>query len=280
MSSASLVSVLVNGKDQRSVGVLDRGLNYGDGVFETIAVNDSIPRLLEFHWQRLEHSCRALAIPLDLGLVQEEAASLLEAHPLQRGILKIVVTRGVDGLGYQYGPGCENTRIVSLHRSAKPNPDNAKIGIAARICDARLARQQRLAGIKHLNRLEQVLARAEWNDTSIAEGLMRDTEGWVVEGTRSNLFIVENGRLVTPRLDYCGVSGVMRRAVMEIICNDLSIACGVEDISKQRLLSARELFVCNSVFGVWPVNRIDDKRWSPGAITRQIQSAAEKLLHG
>jgi 4-amino-4-deoxychorismate lyase len=279
MSGTTPVSVQVNGTDGCLLDVSDRGLNYGDGVFETIAINQFKPRLLDFHWQRLQQGCDRLSIPINIELFQQEIIQLLADKPVEQGILKLVVSRGSDSLGYQYPAGLQSTRIASLHKSVSRNPDYPEKGVSVRLCETKLARQTQLAGIKHLNRLEQVLARAEWRDPGIKEGLMRDTEGWIVDGTRSNLFIVENGKLVTPDLTYCGIAGVMRRAIMEIIAPDLHISCDSSEINDQRLANADEVFICNSVFGVWPVISLAEDCWKIGPVTQQIMQAVERLIY-
>ena len=140
-----------------------------------------------------------------------------------------------------------------------------------------MSEQPLLAGLKHLNRLEQVLARSEWHDPAYAEGLMRDTSGRVVEGVFSNLFLVQDGRLLTPDLQRSGVAGVMRAALL-VEAARLAIPCHITDISLEQLQQADELFVCNSVYGVWPVRAFADLSWPVGPLTRKLQGIARTLL--
>jgi len=147
-----------------------------------------------------------------------------------------------------------------------------KLGVPVRWCETRLARQPRLAGIKHLNRLEQVLARAEWRD-EFAEGLMCDTEGQVIEGTMSNLFLVQKGTLVTPDLSQSGVAGVMRAEVLEQ-ADRLGIPHVLQPVSVGMVEQAEELFLTNSLIGIWPVARLEAQHYAvAGKITQTLQAA-------
>src|SRR5690606_31058408 len=143
----------------------------------------------------------------------------------------------------------------------------------------RLAEQPLLAGLKHLNRLEQVLARAEWQDTRYAEGLLCDVSGRIVEGVFSNLFLVRGGVLQTPALTRCGVAGVMRAELLEYAAS-LGVPCAVGDYERADLLVADEIFVCNSLYGVWPVRRFAGRDWPVGPLTRTLQAFARGLTGG
>ena len=146
-------------------------------------------------------------------------------------------------------------------------------GVDVRICSTRLAIQPQLAGIKSMNRLEQVLARSEWTDTDIFEGLMLDTAGHLICGTMSNMFIATEAGLATPALTRCGVSGVMRQHLLGLL-DEAGIACDVRDIRSAALDSADEIFISNSQFGVLPVRRCAHRRWTVGTMTRQVQQLA------
>lgn len=143
-----------------------------------------------------------------------------------------------------------------------------------RWCKTRLARQPLLAGMKHLNRLEQVLARAEWQD-DYAEGLMCDTNGQVIEGTRTNLFLVRSdGTLVTPDLSQSGVAGVMRAQVLESAAA-MGLPCLVQAVTTDMIESALELFLTNSLIGIWPVRRIESRKYVVGKISQTLQAALQ-----
>jgi 4-amino-4-deoxychorismate lyase len=157
--------------------------------------------------------------------------------------------------------------------------------VDVRICEQRLSTNKSLAGMKHLNRLEQILARAEWQD-EYAEGLLMDESGNLIEATVSNLFAVKNNQLYTPDLSLCGVAGIMRRTVMEVLAPTLSLKVEVAAMSLDCVRCADELFLCNSVYAIWPVKRLVDQRNAPTmvtdfvqhSITRQLQNSFEQLF--
>jgi 4-amino-4-deoxychorismate lyase len=275
--------ILINGESREHIEISDRGFQYGDGLFETIEVRDGRAVFLERHLQRLNVGCQRLHIPFpDIELLRFEAEELcrrwVDSENPGRAVLKIIVTRGSGGRGYRQPDVIHPTRIVSLH----PYPDYPEIyreqGIAARICATRLGLSPALAGIKHLNRLEQVLARAEWNDSSIQEGLMLDVNGHVIEGTMTNLFYVKNNILHTAVLAQSGVSGIIRGVIMAI-SGDHGLSVIEHGFTKDQLLSADEVFVCNSIIGIWPVALIEDTHFSVGPITRKIQIQLDKLVN-
>src|SRR5688572_5783854 len=202
--------MLINGEPANSISVTDRGLAYGDGVFETFRIVSGQLLFGEEHLQRLSLGCDHLGIPLDRVQLKNELEIALNSST-QAEVLKLVVTRGTSGRGYRASPGAAATRIITLHSLPANTQEHAKDGVKAFVCTQRLSPQPTLAGLKHLNRLEQVLASMEWPDENYQEGVMLDLEGNVVEGTRSNLFIVKDGRLMTDPLNTCGIAGVMRR---------------------------------------------------------------------
>lgn len=275
MATSTPVRCLVNGRPGSELSVRDRGLAYGDGLFETIRVAAGRAGLLDRHLQRLARGAEVLQIPLDVPLLRAE----LEAAAVEQGdgLLKLIVTRGEAGRGYAMPEPAQPTRILYF----SPLPDypaaHAQQGIRLYPCVTRMGHQPLLAGIKHLNRLEQVLARSEWQDGHYAEGLVRDLQGDPVEGTMSNLFLRLDGQWLTPALDRCGVRGVMRDYLVEQLsaAGELVVE---RRLSFNELLSSEEIFCCNSVFGVWPVIELAAHRWAIGAHTRHAQTLAEQIL--
>jgi len=231
----------------------DRGFTYGDGVFETMAVSGRLAIDLDLHLERLEFGLTRLGIRTDgLGELEREAMQL--ASTVTQAVLKIVVTRGINGRGYRTQRESAPTRVLSLH-AFEPYPASFyREGITATLCRHRLPRHPALAGIKHLNRLDQVLARREWTD-EYQEGLMLDTEGAVIEGVMSNVFALKGKRLSTPDLTEAGVAGITRRKIL-----DAAAGYGLEpDVSRMMLADledADSLLFCNSLIGLWPVRRL------------------------
>ena len=264
--------VLINGEHKGTLDYTDRGLHYGDGLFETIEVIQTRPVFLAQHLARLKTGCQILKIPYpDETLLLDEIT--LVSKTCKKGVIKLILTRGSGGRGYRQPDVLKPTRIIALH----PYPDypgNYKIkGIAARFCDTRLGINPLLAGIKHNNRLEQVLARAEWQD-DFQEGLMLNLNGHVIEGTMSNLFIVKNQKIYTPEITVSGIKGVMREFILTIAMgNHVSVQEAL--LTPDLVLHADELFVCNSVIGIWPIKSLENKSYPVGSITQKIMANLE-----
>ncbi|MBB6092100.1 4-amino-4-deoxychorismate lyase [Povalibacter uvarum] len=248
-----------------AVAVDDRGLNYGDGLFETALLRDGMVRFADAHLQRLEQGCNRLGIRFSRSDVERDIARI--ASEAREGVLKVVVTRGVGGRGYRGDPSAPTRRIVTLH----PLPSSYPVeGLTVRWCELRLSRNPLLAGMKHLNRLEQVLAQNEWQDPDVAEGLMLDTEGELVCGTSSNVFIVRNGALLTPDLKFSGVRGVMRAQVLRA-AQQLGWTSSEEPLWPHDLDDVSEVFVTNAVRGIRSVAALEDHRWESTAVAGQLR---------
>lgn len=268
----------VNGRFVADEWIRDRGFAYGDGVFETIRVFDGELTLAEPHRNRLRLGLERLKIhwpdALD-ELFQSEAREFAER--LESGVLKMTVTRGSGGRGYAVPETVEPTRILAgFPRPGYPD-QNAVEGVSVRICAFRLGRQPALAGIKHLNRLEQVLARSEWQGNEFQEGILMDTAGNVIEATAMNLFLVEGDTLLTPMLDQCGINGVLRQCLMDTF-RERGLAVVEQAVSLERMLKADELFLCNSVAGVWPIRNAGGQSFPVGERTREAQQIAASQL--
>ena len=265
----------VDGQPADALSLKDRGLAYGDGLFETIAVRGGQPVLLERHLQRLAEGCSRLALAADHRLIHAELVAY--AAELGDGVLKLILTRGDSQRGYAFDPAAAPRRILQGNPPAHYPSVYAEHGVRLFPCATRLASQPLLAGLKHLNRLEQVLARAEWQGPECAEGLMLDVDARVIEGVFSNLFIVRDGVLLTADLRRCGVAGVMRGELL-FQAKSLGIPTDITDISLEQLQQADEVFVCNSVYGIWPVNAYAALSWPVGPLTRKLQGIARALL--
>lgn len=261
-----MLDCLVDGEISSLVSASNRGLQYGDGVFETIAMFNGTPRFWQLHMDRLTIACEQLDIPLlPQQLLLREAQTVSAGR--SRCVVKILLTRGESGRGYAPGNSVPPVRVVSAHEFPDGIQNQERLGIATRICKLRLAVQPALAGIKHLNRLEQVLARSELTQPGIDEGILLDPDDHVVSATSANIFLVLNGRLLTPRMDRCGVRGVMRAAVLQAF----RPLCEQRRIQIDMLPDAHEVFLCNAVRGVIPVTRIDHWEYEIGPRTREVQ---------
>ena len=258
MTEAALLRV--DGVAAAGVPADDRGLAYGDGVFETLLLHGGRVVWWAALLQRLELGCAALGLGApSRRLWRADLDALLAAAGPGRRVLKLTASAGSGRRGYRRD-AAEPVRRIARLLPAPPSLPACDGGIAVRWCELRLAAQPRLAGLKHLNRLEQVLARAEWDDPAIAEGLLCDGDGNLVSATAANLFVVVDGRLLTPPLEQCGVAGTCRQFLLP--------AAEVRRLSPQDLLAADEVFVCNSLRGILPVTRLGTRRWPIGPVTR------------
>ncbi len=273
---ADFDSCLVDGRLASSIPASDRGLHYGDGLFETMAwINGRIP-LFERHWMRLVAGCDRLDMtPPRRASVLSELGTVADADACK--VLKLIITRGGTRRGYGFEPGVAPRRIVIAYSWPERPAAWYRTGISVRICRIRLAAQPRLAGLKTLARLEQVLARSEWQDDEFQEGLMLDHDERLVCGTMSNVFLVRGGRLVTPELSRCGVAGVMRGLICDI-ARDLGIPIEIRDVGADELDACEEMFVTNAISGVLPVNRLDDRALGLGRISNRLLTEANKSL--
>jgi 4-amino-4-deoxychorismate lyase len=186
-------------------------------------------------------------------------------------VAKLIVTRGSSPRGYAPPEPAAPTRVLGI--SAWPEYPAARYrdGIAVRVCEMRLGENPALAGLKHLCRLEQVLAQLELKRSAVDHGLLLDTSGSVVGGTSSNLFAAFGGELVTPALSRCGIKGVMRRAVLEA-AELLGIRTAERELTLAQILRADELFMTNALIGVWPVALLDAQRFAVGPVAKRLMT--------
>ncbi len=258
----------VDGCIDTAVPADDRGFQYGDGLFETIAVRDGVALLWSRHLARLLAGCARLGwarLPA-IEALEEDMRTLTAG--VERGVMKIIVTHGSGGRGYRTPADAVPRRISSLWPWPEGIEHGARAGVTACWCRTRVARQPQLAGLKHLHRLDQVLARAEWQD-EYAEGLMCDEQDRVIEGTMSNVFIRIGGEWCTPTLEEAGVAGVMRAAVLDC-ARELGIACREAAVSRETLAQAEEIFLTNSIIGIWPVRTLAGRNYPIGETTRVL----------
>ena len=263
--------ILVDGRPVDGVDARDRGLAYGDGVFRTLKCLAGQPQWWRDQIDKLVADCAALALPAPAANALRE--DVLRVADGVDCAVKIMVTRGSSVRGYA-PPGGQSTRIVMASPLPLHAQANAPDAVAARVCSLHLAAQPRLAGIKHLNRLENVLARAEWNDPACFEGLLCDASGQLVGGTFSNLFWLEGNTLCTPPLDTCGIAGVTRARLLQR-AGKLGLAVRYERRPPAAILAADEVLIGNSLIGIRRLARIDDTALSDAGWQRRL----DELVH-
>lgn len=271
----------VNGQPDDTVSVFDRGLAFGDGLFETLRMRRGVAPLLDFHLQRMLHGASRLGISISRQQLQADidiACQQSIAQPDTTWRLKYILTRGSSDSGYAPKPHSKPTRIMLLMPyDAGLARLHQQQGVKTLTCKWRLSAQPALAGIKHLNRLDQIKARQELLDSDCYEGLMKDQYNTYVEGTMSNFFaIAPEGELITPSLDNSGVAGVMRRLVVETLAPAIGIECLEADIS--RMNEFKEVFITNALMGIVPVLAVDKHQFEIGPVTRQLQQQLQQFL--
>lgn len=266
---------LINGIKQDVIAVTDRGLAYGDGLFETIAFINGQLHLWPRHWQRLQEGGKrlGLSIPEETLLLSWIEQALSEQACPSPAVVKIILSRGIGGRGYRCPEQVETHTIITIHPWPEHSNSDYQQGIKAMICQTALAAQPRLAGIKHLNRLEQVLAAQELTANHCREGIMLEysvpdgdcqtgsqissqiSSQILVEGVSSNLFFVNCGQLYTPEIIYSGVNGTMRNEVISR-AQSIGVKLNIGRFTLSKLMNADEVFFTNSIFGILPVRQI------------------------
>jgi len=243
-------NTLINGKPAESISALDRGFQYGDGLFETVLVESGCATFLNAHLERLQRGCDALGFPrLEREQITNDVMRVINEN--QYGVVKIILTRGVGERGFLPPETPNITRLVSF--SIRGESIKAPLtDIELVLCQTPLSQQPLLAGIKHLNQLERILARTELRENTSAEGLMLDTAGNVIEGTMSNVFIVKNDVLMTPKLNNCGVAGVIREHLLKE-AKKAGFQCKEAVLTLKDIKEADEIFMTNSLM---PVRRV------------------------
>ncbi|PNS08262.1 aminodeoxychorismate lyase [Solilutibacter silvestris] len=238
----------------------DRGLAYGDGLFETMRVHRGGIPWLDAHLRRLRHGADRLGILLpDDTLLRVEIASACANQ--DSAVLKLIVTRGTGGRGYAPPDPAQPMWLLSLHAAPLPMQDVSVVW-----CGTTLAEQPALAGLKHCNRLEQVLARREVVAAGADEGLMHAATGHVISATAANLFIHDGGDgWLTPPLDRCGVAGVCRDWLLH------HAPARETPLDRPAVLRSSAIFLCNAVRGILPVRRLDAREWPESAHLRALQ---------
>ncbi|MDZ7321339.1 aminodeoxychorismate lyase [Kosakonia sacchari] len=266
---------LINGKEQQWLAANDRATQFGDGCFTTARILDGQIQFLDAHLQRLRLACKRLRIPyLDWDMLAQEMAHL--AKEKEEGVVKVILSRGTGGRGYS-AAGCDTpTRIVSLSASPAHYARWRQEGVTLALSDIRLGRNPMLAGIKHLNRLEQVLIRTGLEQTSADEALVLDSEGWLVECCAANIFWRQGSKVFTPRVDQAGVDGIMRQYCLRQLKTS---AFEVVEVNARHdvLMLADEVIICNALMPVVPVRQWAEKHWSARDLYHFLAPLCERI---
>ncbi|MFK5985409.1 MAG: aminodeoxychorismate lyase [Pseudomonadota bacterium] len=276
---------LINGQLEAVLPIRDRGLAFGDGVFETIAIINNKPHNWLFHFNRLSKGAKRLGIEVPVEGDLLTGIALLSMHKPQQQknkfIVKIIYTRGEGGKGY-LGPDKPSANCIMILNSWPTNPAEYYLqGINVQQLDFKLSEQSVLAGIKHLNRLEQVIARQQLA-LEYQEALLLNNKNCVIEGISSNIFFVVNNTLCIPLLNVSGIEGTIRAQVIEL-CLQFNIEYQIHDFSLDDIKQSQEIFYSNSIIGLWPVKKLQllneqVKQYPPGEVYKQLAEVINKQL--
>lgn len=265
--------LLINGIEQDCLSATDRAVQFGDGCFTTARVRDGVVHLLEAHLARLREGCERLMIPMpDINTLRDEMRQASQGQA--SAVVKVIISRGAGKRGYSIA-GCDApTRIVS--RGAYPSfyEEWRERGVSLETSPVRLGRNPYLAGIKHLNRLEQVLIRTHLEQTPADEALVLDSEGWVTECCAANLFWRKGKSVFTPRLDQAGVDGLMRRHIIGLL-NQSAWQLSEINAPASALEEADEVFICNALMPLVPVRSIDGHAYASRELYNYLISHCE-----
>lgn len=279
--SSSLQLTMVNDIFVDRLSVADRGLGFGDGLFETMRLAAGRIPLLEYHLDRLESGCRVLAIPVSrtllLSSLEVFVTAVVDPEP---SIIKLIVTRGSGGQGCK--PPSAHSSYPSIIWQNLPLAEAiplSRSGVALQLCRVPIYANPYLAGIKHLNRLNYVMAALDLPENPEVQGLLVDDKRNILETLHHNLFFVKNERLMTPQLNNAGVKGVLRRLILEQLAPSCALSVTEGEFSIDELLDADEVFLTNGVRGVWPVKAFAERRWPvPGPVTFKLQAMVEGVF--
>ncbi len=262
-------SYLINGNANHTISPLDRGFAYGDGVFRTLVMRDGQPENWPLHYQKLVADCAAISIVCPSAEILMSDLNQLFS-PLETAVAKIIITRGDGERGY--APPAITAPMRVVLKTVMPNypKSYALQGVNLHVCKTQLAAQPLLAGVKHLNRLENVLARMEWTDPTIADGIMLDLQNNVIECTAANIFARFNDTLITPNLSECGIAGITRQRIIDH-AHLWSLKIKIEHITLEQLLLADEVIVSSSLYIAWQVKQILHKNWQPSPLANEIR---------
>ncbi len=248
--------MLINGIKSTTIAATDRGLAYGDGLFSTVKIEHGMVQLWDYHLQRLQLGAQSLFFPdIDWLLLTNEVESLAQSLVKEpEAVIKIILTRGTGGRGYSIKECDSPLRILSTYAFPSFYKQWQNEGIKVVLCQQRLAINPQLAGLKTLNRLEQVLIKHELENKQAVEGIVCDNNGYVIEACSANIFIYLDNHWLTPKLDGCGVAGVKRRQVMEL-AEKAGIAITEVRIKADDLFNAQAVCLTNALMGLVPVKQ-------------------------
>ncbi len=259
---------LIDGNPSKNINPFDRGLSFGDGVFRTFLVSNGCPLNWDMQYEKLKVDADILKIkvPSKRNLLHDIKKLFSDDKTY---ICKVIITRGTSNQGYQYNKNIKSTRILLKINYKKINPKFYLSGVKLKVCDTRVTQHDFYGGVKHLNRMDNILAKAELN-TSYFDGVMLDINGYVNECVSSNIFARYGKVILTPKQNNAGVSGVCKQIIIKNI-KLLGFEFKHQNIKLAKLKKADEIIITNSIFGALFVNQIEEKKWKNNLFTSLIR---------
>jgi len=264
--------VLINGAKQSKISIFNRNVQFGDGLFETCVVENKKILFWVNHFARLNKGCEQLKISrVDESVWLSDVKKALSLCSYDRCVVKLILSRGESLRGYGFKDDIKPVRAVIVSELQKVTFNKS---FCLEYCQSGYDSNPKLAGIKHCNRLEQVLARAGLKSD---EGIMLDENHNVISVTQGNIYAIHGNTLITPKLDKCGVEGTRRDVILDL-AKLLGIKVKVDTLSVKELGQANEVFISNSIIGIQSISQIGDISFSENLITKKIKDAfTEKM---
>ena len=281
-------SSLINGVSADYLNINDRAIHYGDGLFETILCSEDALLYWPQHYQRLQTSADRLKLRCpDEAVFLDDIRTLLELNETSGAsayAIKIIITRGSSDRGYVIPKKTNEKRVVLISALAADYSSLVSGELLSGelyVCKNQVSINESLAGLKHLNRLENVLARNEWNDTAkhqYIDGLMLNARQQVIEGSMSNVFAVKENNLYTPDLSQSGVNGIMRDMIIDV-AGRKNIQLSTVDLKLEDLYGMEEIFISNSLMGIRSANKLETSLYQQQTVTKLILAELLKTKH-
>lgn len=257
---------LVNGVEQRIIDIENRGLAYGDGLFTTAKIIKGKVEHLSSHIQRLLLGCKTLGLPSPSKTELTEQLSQI-AKQYELAVLKVIISAGSGGRGYARANNSPNDVIIMVHDYPQHYDALALQGITLGNSHQQIGINPMLSGLKHLNRLEQVLLRQELVSAKEDDLVVTNISNEVIEATSANLFFWLNDKLCTPDVTNSGVNGLMRQTILQKYPDIL-----IKQFTLAELEHSPAMFICNCVMGIMPIKNYNGQDLSI-VLPQQLRNA-------
>jgi len=249
---------LINGKKSSGLNPFDRGLAFGDGVFRTMKIQNGVPKFWKFHYEILSHDANSIQIDIPSSRILLNDIKKLFFEP-GNFVGKFIITRGVSGRGYQFKNNIKCTRVLLKNKFTPVKKEMVKTGVCLQVCKQKISENSTLSGIKHLNRLENVLAKTELEEENF-DGILLDSHGHVNECISSTIIMRVGDTLYVPNQSGAGVSGVTKKIIIDNAAF-MGYKVKIKNILLDDLIKSDEVVITNSIIGAIPIRKINNKKW-------------------